>query len=510
MYRRSFLQLCCASLSSLTIKQAAAAGKAKSTGIANKIINNELCSYQARELAELIQTKELSISEMLYAHLALIERVNPVVNAICTLVPEQAIETAKAMDQALAKGHLPGPLWGLPIAIKDLTLTKGIRTTFGSAIYKDFVPDQDALFVQRLKKAGAIIIGKTNTPEFGAGSHTFNSVFGITRNPYDISKICGGSSGGAAVSLATGMLPIADGSDLAGSLRNPAAYCNIVGFRPSPGRVPDWPSRIAETPLPVSGPMGRTVKDVAWLLSVMAGPDKRVSLSIQEPGSKFLQPLEKDFTGTSIAWTPDLGRYPVDPVVIDVCKKSLSAFHDIGCHVDEAHPDLSTADHIFQTMRANMFATLAKTDYEKHRDKMKETVIWNIEKGLQQTEEDVINAEKQRLALVVQTAKFFEQYDFLVLPAVQVPPFPVETEWVREINGTKMETYIDWMAICSAITVTGLPAISVPCGFTPDGLPIGLQIVGPPRGDFELLQIAHAFEQATLFGKQKPLILKKV
>ncbi len=468
---------------------------------------NELCHYSATRQIQLLREREISVLELLSAHLQQIERTNPLLNAICTLVPEQAIAAAKALDKTIANGDKPGALWGLPIAIKDLTLTKGIRTTFGSPIYKDFIPDQDALYVERLKKAGAIIIGKTNTPEFGAGSHTFNTVFGMTRNPYDPNLTCGGSSGGAAVALATGMLPIADGSDMGGSLRNPAAYCNIVGFRPSPGRVPDWPSKIS-SPLPVSGPMARNVEDLALLLSVMAGPDEKVPESIKETGKKFLAPLAKDFTHTRLAWTADLGRYPVDPEIISVCEKSLSFFSAIGCDIEEDCPALTDVDEIFQIQRAHLFATLAKDDYEKHRDQMKNTVIWNIEKGLQLNDEDLARAENKRIALLTETAKFFDRYDYLVLPTVQVPPFPVETEWVREINGVKLDTYIDWMAICYAITVTGLPAISVPCGFTAGGLPTGIQIVGPPQKDFEVLQIAHAFEQASKFGQRRPAFCK--
>lgn len=500
MYRRSFLQLSGILLSNFITNSSLATDNQENELPMPSLLDNELCNYQAIELIQLVRNKKISVLELLNAHLQQIERVNPILNAICTLVPEQAIEQAKAVDRAIANGTDPGPLCGLPIAIKDLTLTKGIRTTLGSAIYKDFIPDQDALYVQRLKQAGAIIIGKTNTPEFGAGSHTFNKVFGITRNPYDPDLSCGGSSGGAAVALATGMLPIADGSDMGGSLRNPAAWCNVVGFRPSPGRVPDWPSKIS-SPLPVSGPMGRTVKDVAHLLSVMAGGDERVSISINESGQRFLDPLERDFRHTRIAWTADLGRYPVDPTVVDLCRNSLSVFTDLGCEIEEAYPELAIVDEIFQIQRASLFAILAKTDYELHRDKMKDTLIWNIEKGLALSNDDIVRAESQRITLVASTVKFFEQYDYLILPAVQVPPFPVETEWVTEINGIKLETYIDWMLICCAITVTGLPAISVPCGFTPDGLPIGLQIVGKPRGDFEVLQIAHAFEQATLYGQ---------
>jgi amidase len=399
-----------------------------------------------------------------------------------------------------------GPLFGLPMAAKDLALTKGIRTTFGSPIYKDFVPAQDALFVERLKQAGALIIGKTNTPEFGAGSQTFNSVFGATKNPYDLSKTCGGSSGGAAVSLACGMTPLADGSDLGGSLRNPASFCNVVGFRPSPGRVPTWPALLGWNTLSVEGPMARTVRDVALLLSVMAGPDPRSPVSIEQPGSIFRQSLERDFKSTRIAWTPNLGRYPVEPAVVEVCERSCKVFADLGCSVEEASPDISGADEVFQTLRAWQMAETRGEDFRRHRDLMKDTVVWNIERGLALSGTDVSRAEVARTALFHRVREFFERFDFLILPVSQVAPFPVDVDWVRNINGTAMESYIDWMGTCYAITLTASPAISVPCGFTRDGLPVGLQIVGRYHADFSVLQIAHAFEQATQFYKQHPKI----
>jgi len=452
----------------------------------------------------MVRERKISCVELLQTHLGRIEALNPKLNAICTLVPEQAMETARQLDDELSKGNLRGPLHGLPIAIKDLVLTKGIRTTFGSPIYKDFVPDEDELFVQRLKAAGAVVVGKTNTPEFGAGSQTFNQVFGITRNPYNAALTCGGSSGGAAVALASGMLPIADGSDLAGSLRNPASWCNVIGFRPSAGRVPEWPTPLSRETLAVTGPMGRTVRDTALLLSCMAGPDARVPIALPDPGSDFLKPLERNFRGARIAWTPDLGCYPVEPAVVQVCEASLEGLRQLGCTVENDHPDLSGADEIFQIMRAWLFVTYSREDFLQHRDQFKQTLIWNNDKGLALTGADIARAEILRTGVYARTVAFFEKYDFLVLPAVQVAPFPVEIEYPTEINGVPLNTYIDWMAICYAISITGMPAISVPAGFTPAGLPIGLQIVGPPRGDFELLQMAHAFEQATGHGKTRP------
>src|SRR5262245_14302354 len=459
----------------------------------------------------MIRDKEVSASEVMISFLSRIEQINPKVNAICSLIGEEAaLSSARKADKKLAKEGPVGPLHGLPHAVKDLALTAGLRTTFGSPIYRDFIPGEDTLFVDRLKQAGAIIIGKTNTPEFGAGSQTFNEVFGATRNPYDLSKTCGGSSGGAAVALACGMTPLADGSDLGGSLRNPASFCNVVGFRPSPGRVPSHPVMLAWNTLSVEGPMARSVRDVALLLSLMAGPDARAPISISEPGSTFLRPLQRDFTGARIAWSRDLGLYPVEPTVNEVCDRVRSVFVGLGCSVDDGQPDFRGADEIFQTLRAWLFAQTKGDDFKLHRHLMKDTVVWNIEQGLKLSGPDVARAEAKRTELYQRVREFMERYEFLILPVSQVAPFPVEVDWVRQINGVKMETYIDWMATCYAITLTGLPAISVPCGFTGDGLPIGLQIVGRHRCDFDVLQLAFAFEQATQYGRIRPAIAARV
>jgi amidase len=467
----------------------------------------DLCFNDAVDLARMIREREVSATEVMTASISQIERVDPKVNAICTFIgAEAALKAASDADEKLAKGEPVGPLHGLPHAVKDLALTSGLRTTFGSPIYKDFIPAEDALFMERLKRAGVIIIGKTNTPEFGAGSQTFNEIFGATRNPYDPTKTCGGSSGGAAVALACGMVPLADGSDLGGSLRNPASFCNVVGFRPSPGRVPSHPVALAWNTLAVEGPMARTVQDVALSLSVMAGPDDRSPISINQPGSIFLRSLQRDFKGARVAWSRNLGRYPVEPVVNEVCDRVRSVFADLGCEVDDGEPDFSDADEIFQTLRAWSFAQTRGDEFKFHRSLMKDTVVWNIEQGLKLSGSDVARAEANRTQLYHRVREFMERYEFLILPVSQVAPFPVEIDWVREINGVKMETYIDWMATCYAITLTGLPAVSVPCGFTNDGLPVGLQIVGRRERDFDVLQLALAFEQATRFGKTRPSI----
>ena len=469
-------------------------------------MNDDLCFKTATELASLIRSKELSARQVMEAHLQQIERVNPAVNAIVTLLPERAMQAAAAADEALARGQDVGPLHGLPVAHKDLVETKGIRTTYGSPLFTDFVPEVDALIVERLHGAGAITIGKTNTPEFGAGSQTFNEVFGATHNPYDLTKTCGGSSGGAAVALACGMIPIADGSDMGGSLRNPANFCNVVGFRVSPGRVPSWPSALGWFSIPVKGPMARTVEDVALLLSAMAGPDARSPIAIAEPGERFRQSLDRDFGGVKIAWSQDLASFPVDARVTAVIDGQRHVFADLGCIVEEAEPDFSDADEIFKVWRAWSFALSYGPLLEKHRDHFKETVIWNVEAGQRLTGPQLGQAEVKRTALYHRVREFMDTYEYLILPVSQVPPFDITQEYITEINGVQMETYIDWMKSCYFISTLGLPAISVPCGFTPEGLPVGVQIVGRHQDDFGVLQLARAFEKATQFGQQRPAV----
>lgn len=469
--------------------------------------NQEICFLTAIELARHIRAKELSATEVMEAHLTQIERVNPQVNAIVTFLPEQALEQARAADEALSHGEDVGPLHGLPVAHKDLTPTKGIRTTFGSQALQDFVPEEDALIVERLKKAGAITIGKTNTPEFGAGSQTYNKVFGETLNPYDTARTCGGSSGGAAVALACGMIPIADGSDMGGSLRNPASFCNVVGLRPSPGRVPNWPGYVGWYTYAVEGPMARTVEDAALMLSTIAGPDPRSPIAITEPGSLFSQPLKRNFKGVRIAWSHDLGMLPVDPQVTTVIEGKRHLFDGLGCRIDDCEPDFSGADEIFKAWRAWYFELVLAELLETQRDKLKDTVIWNIEEGMKLSGPQLGAIERRRTELYHRVREFMQTYEFLILPVSQVPPFPVSQRYIEEINGEKMGTYIDWMKSCYYITTVGFPAISVPCGFTADGLPVGVQIVGRHQDDLGVLQLAYAFEQATELWKHKPPVV---
>ena len=467
-------------------------------------MTTELCWSDAAELAARIRRREVSVTEVVQAHLAQIERVNPEVNAVVTLTADRALDEARAKDAALARGEAAGPLFGLPVVHKDLVPTRGIRTTFGSPIFRDHVPDVDALIVERLRAAGAVTLGKSNTPEFGAGSQTFNEVFGRTLNPYDPTKTCGGSSGGAAVALACGMVPIADGSDMGGSLRNPAAFCNVVGLRSAPGRVPVWPAESAWMPFSVQGPMARTVADVALLLSVMAGADARSPIAIRESGERFRAPLNRDFKGVRVAWSHDLGGLPIDRRVSEVLAAQRKTFETLGCIVEDGEPDFSGAREIFQTWRAVAFAAKYGPLLVAHRDQMKDTVVWNIEQAGKLSARDVGDADVRRTELYHRVREFMERHEFLLAPTTQVPPFEVTRPYVTEINGVRLPTYVDWMRACSDITVTGLPAISVPAGFTPDGLPVGLQIVGRHQDEWGVLQVAHAFEEATGFGRRRP------
>jgi amidase len=465
----------------------------------------------ARKLARLLRTRKVSAAELMKAYIAQIERVNPAVNAIVTFRPREALAEARKLDARRARPRTAaafGPLAGLPIAYKDMIVTQGIRTTFGSPIFQDNVPTEDHAIVQRLKAAGAITLGKTNTPEFAAGSQTFNPIFGATRNPYDLEKTCGGSSGGAAVAVACGMLPFADGSDLGGSLRNPGNFNNVVGLRTTPGRVPVYPINDVWATLSVLGPIARSADDAAFLLSAMAGPDPRAPLSISEDGARFAKPLARDFKGVRVAWSRDLGGLPVDPRVTRVLERQRRVFTALGCVVEEAHPDLTGADEVFHVLRALSFAQRYGPLMAQHRAKMKDTVVWNIEQGLKLEPARIGAAMTLRSEIYRRMREFMDRYEYLLLPVNQVPPFPVGEPFVKSIAGVALGNYIDWMKSAYYITVTSHPAISVPAGFTDDApaLPVGLQIVGRYRDDFGVLQMAHAFEQETQVAKQRPPI----
>src|SRR2546425_5771694 len=463
-----------------------------------------ICFMSAVEMARLIRSKKLSAREALAGHLTQIERVNPKVNAIVTLVPEMAAEAAAKADEMQARKQTLGPLHGLPVAHKDLFETRGIRTTYGSLLYKDNIPTEDDIVVERMRRAGAIIIGKTNTPEFGAGSQTFNKVFGATLNPYDLTKTCGGSTGGGAVALACGMVPLADGSDMGGSLRNPPNFCNVVGIRPSPGRVPNPPTTLGWFTLSVDGPVARDVSDCAFFLSALAGFDRRSPIAIDQAGSQFAPPLSgRDFKGARGALFKDLGL-PWEAAVRDAVKSQRKVFESLGCIVEEAEPDFKDADECFLTWR-HWSVELGFGDIlEANVDKMNEYVHWHVQEGRKLTGPQLARAEAKRTELYQRMRRFMEKYEFFVLPVNQVLPFDVKTHYPTEIAGVKMKNYIAWMKSAYYISTVGNPAISVPCAFSDSGLPIGIQIVGRHNDDWGVLQMAFAFEQTTNIGKRRP------
>ncbi|HET6142241.1 MAG TPA: amidase family protein, partial [Candidatus Acidoferrales bacterium] len=410
-------------------------------------------------MARLIREKKLSVREVLAAHLTQIERLNPTVNSIVTLVAaELAAGAAAEADEMQAHGETLGPLHGLPVVHKDLLETRGIRTTFGSPLYKNYVPAEDDIVVDRMQRAGAITIGKTNTPEFGAGSQTFNKIFGATRNPYDLTKTCGGSSGGSAVALACGFAPIATGTDTGGSLRNPAAFCNVVGFRPSAGRVPNPKAAFAWCTLNTSGCMARSVGDLAYVLGTIAGPDARAPLSIHEPAEIFARPLERNFKGVRVAWFKDLGGMPFDPRIRTVIDAQRKAFESLGCIVDEAEPDFAPAEISFRVLRALASANTYGARLQQHPDAFKDTLKEEIEYGLRLTGMEVARAETAHGQLWRNFQSFLENYEYFILPTTQLPPFDVGTPYPAEIAGVKLRSYIDWMKSCWYISATGNPA----------------------------------------------------
>ena len=458
------------------------------------------CLLTATKLRDLVARRELSCREVLEAHLARIDAVDPPLNAIVTRTDDLARQRADDLDR---NPDRHGPLAGLPIAHKDLLPSKGIRTTHGSPLFAEHVPEVDALIVERMRNAGAVVVGKTNVPEFGAGSQTFNRVFGATRNPYDTTKTCGGSSGGAAVALAARMIPIADGSDTGGSLRNPAAFCNVIGFRPSPGRVPSYPGD-PWSDLSTAGPMARTVDDVALLFSVLAGPDPRVPNCLPEPGSGFRDVVPVDLSKLRIAVTEDFGGLPVEGPIREAIRELGDTLAAAGATVIQAAPDLADARRIFHILRATGFRRRFGPLSDADKAELKDTIRWNLDAGLELTLADYDWVYPARAALVARVGRFFEDVDLLVGPTTQVLPFDVTTDWVREVEGKPMSTYIEWMESCSWITVTCCPALSLPAGFK-NGLPVGAQLVAPLREDAFLLRAAKAVEAVTGYASREPV-----
>jgi amidase len=478
------------------------------TQAVRQMARSELCEMTAVELAARLARKQVSARDVMAAHLAQIERLNPKVNAIVTLVAEQAMTAAAKADEAIARRKSRDPigvLHGLPVAHKDLVDTAGIRTTLGSPFYRDNVPTSDALLVTRIRAAGAITLGKTNTPEFGAGSQTFNTVFGPTRNPYDPTKTCGGSSGGAAVAVAARMLPIADGSDTGGSLRNPPAFCNVVGLRPSPGRVAS--ESTSWSPLSVAGPIARTVADVALFLSAIAGPNPRSPLSIDEDPARFRAPLGRSFKGVRVAWWRGLGGIPFEPEIRRVVDANRRVFEDLGCIVEEAEPDFAGIDDAFPVLRYVSNHARYAPLVRQRPEWVKDTIKYEVTQAARATGADIGRAMTRLSRMYDQSRQFFERYEYFILPVTQVEPFDVNTPYPTAIAGTSMTSYIDWMRSCWYVTMMTNPAISMPAGFSATGLPVGLQIVGRHRDEWSLLQLAHAFEQATHHVERRPSLL---
>ena len=471
---------------------------------------SDLCFLSARTLAALIRERKVSAREAMQAHLARIARVNPAINAIVGMLPEeQCLALAAAADQRAARGEHLGPLHGLPIAFKDIEAAAGLPFTRGSPIYKDTVATEDSVLVERLKRAGAIPIGKTNVPEFAMGSHTYNRVYGTTRNPYDLTRSAGGSSGGAAAALAAGMLPIADGSDLGGSLRNPASFNNVVALRPTVGLVPTAPNEFPFLGFGVKGPLARSVGDAAFLLATLAGSDPRDPGGYPSDPAVFARGLDRDFRGTRVAWCLDLGGLPVDPNVLGVLGQRRRTFEALGCLVEDACPDFSDADRIFLTLRRWRSASVYGPLLEDHRDRMKQEAIDEVEAGQRLSAGDVADAMMRHGRLLERFRQFQEQYEFMISVVSQVPPFDASLDWPKAIGQVAMEGYVAWMKSAYWITVTFRPAASVPAGFTADGLPVGIQIVGRYRDDLGVLQLSHAFEQATGFGVRRPSIVSE-
>src|SRR5579863_523391 len=486
------------------VSASVSAGRMNGSGEEKMDAESEICYMNAVTMSALLRSKKISAREVMQAHLKQIKKVNTKVNAIITFVPEdELMAQSLAADESLTKGKLTGPLHGMPMAVKDLTETKGIRTTYGSPIWRDNIPLEDALLVRRQKQAGAIIIGKTNVPELGMGSQTFNPLFGPSYNPYDVTKTCGGSTGGGAAALACGMIPLTDGSDMGGSLRNPGSFCNVVGLRPSPGRVPIINSKLAWQELGVQGPMARTVSDCALLLSVQAGPDDRSPISIMENAQPFREPLGRNFKNVKVAFIKDLGL-PWENEVLTVVKAQRKVFESIGCIVEEDEPDMTDANECFVNFRHWQYEAQYGDLQAENNDKMNDYTKWHLAEGRKLTGPYLSRLEVKRSALYRRFQHFLEKYEFLVMPVTQVLPFDVNTHYPTEINGVPMLTYIDWMRSAYYISIVGNPAISVPCAFSKTGLPIGIQIIGRHNADLSVLQMGYAFEQATKTGNQKP------
>ncbi|HEX7126151.1 MAG TPA: amidase [Thermodesulfobacteriota bacterium] len=470
----------------------------------------DVCFLSAGDLVRRFRARRLSPTEVVQAVLARIDALNPRLCAMVTVDREGALAAARRATAALGRGRALPPLHGVPVTVKDVIPTRGMRTTWGSRIYERHVPDEDALVVERLRAAGAIVIGKTNTPEFAAGANTFNAVFGATRNPWDLRLTCGGSSGGAAVALATGMGPLALGSDLGGSLRIPAAFCGVVGFRPTPGLVPVYPTVLAWDTLSVQGPMARTVDDAARLLAVIAGPDDRAPISYPVDPREFLRAVRSpSVRGWRVAFSADLnGLVPMDPEVASVAEGAIAVFRSLGARVERGAPDFDGLHEIVLATRGLSMVARHAEKLPRWRDEMQAGLVRNIEQGLSLDPSTIGRAERLRTALWHRVRAFMAERDLLLLPTTSLPPFPVEQPYPTEVAGRRLETYVQWIYPTYAVSVVGLPAISVPCGFTRGGLPVGLQIVGRRMQDAAVLRAAAAFERAAPWAGAVPPVVR--
>ena len=463
----------------------------------------DVCLLPAVELARRLRDRELSARELLEACLARCDAVDPLLNAVVTRDDDRARTRAAELDEQLVRTGPAGPLHGLPIAHKDLLPTAGLRTTWGSTLLAGVVPTEDAVLAARVRAAGGVRIGKTNVPELGAGSQTTNALFGPTRNPYDPALTPGGSSGGAAVALATGMAALADGSDMGGSLRNPASFCNVFGLRPTPGRVPNLPAADAWFDLSVVGPMGRCAADAALLLGATAGAHPADPLTLREGAAGFLDPLDRDFTGVRVAWGGPLGL-PFDAAVLGAFDAARPGVESLRVALTPAEPDVRGADEVFRVLRGWHLASTVGDLVERGGDAVAEVLRGNVAYGRTVTAEQLARAQQRRSALLVAAAEFFAEHEFLVMPVSQVLPFDAELLWPREVGGEAMADYLGWMRSAYVISVLRVPAASVPCGFTMGGLPVGLQVVGRPGDDLGVLQLSHALEQVFRAGDRHP------
>jgi len=457
-----------------------------------------LTALSATDVVKLVRSGEVTPVELVEASLARIEAVDGGLNALPTVCAERAL--ARAAEVAA-----DAPLAGLPLAVKDLTDVAGVRTTYGSPIYADHVPDRSDLLVERLESQGAVVVAKSNTPEFGAGGNTFNEVFGETRNPWDTARTCGGSSGGAAAALASGQVWLATGSDLGGSLRTPAGFCGVVGLRPSPGRVASGPSELPFGTLSVEGPMARSVADAALMLDAMSGPHPADPLALEPPPVPYRQAAAQPRLPARVAFSPDLGITPLEPAVRDACERAVAALEAAGVEVQRRHPDLSDAPAAFQVLRAAGFVADLEPLLAGDRARLKPDVVWNIEQGLALTPRRLAWAERARGLVAAEMAALFGEVELLLCPSACVVPFDVGQRWVREVDGVALDNYVEWLRICSAITLSACPVVALPCALSDGGLPVGMQLVAPPRGEWGLIAAAAAIEQVFGMHQRVPL-----